>query len=91
MMIIKQKKLKLANEDTATKRKPDSTSGIYPTAVKSEQYRQVAENRIEKEEAKKVTENKTSTRKVHLQLNRSEYFDSCINSMNSMSYSTTDK
>ena len=46
MMILNQKKVKLENEDVATRRKPDSISGIYLTAVKVAQYRQVAENRI---------------------------------------------
>ena len=54
-MILKKKKIKLANEDTTTQRNPESTSGIYLTTVKLTQYRQVAENRIEKEEAKKLT------------------------------------
>ena len=40
------------------------------------------------EEAKKITENKTATRKVYLQLNRYEGFDRCIKSMNSISLST---
>ena len=53
------------------------------------QCRQVAENWIEKEEANKVTSKKTSTRKVHIQLKRSEAFDRCINSMKIMSSSTT--
>ena len=49
------------------------------------------ENRREMEEAKNITENKTAIRKVHLQLKRSEAFDMCINSMNSLSSSTTDE
>ena len=55
MMILKQNKVKLENEDTTTRRNPDSTSGIYLTAVKVAQCRHVAENRREKEEGKKVT------------------------------------
>ena len=43
------------------------------------------------EYAKKITEKKTATIKVHLQLKRSEAFDMCINYMNSMSSSTTDE
>ena len=43
----------------------------------------------EREEAKKVKANKTATRKVHLQLKTYEAFYRCINSMNSMSLSTT--
>ena len=88
-MVLKQKKVKLVNEDTITRRNPDSTLGIYLTAVKVAQCRQVAENRREKEEAKKETANNTSTKKVHLQLKRSEAFDRCIKSINSLSSSTT--
>ena len=91
VMILKQKKVKLENEDANTRRNPDSTSGIYLTAVKVAQCRQVAKNRREKEEAKKVTAKKTATRKVHLQLKRSGAFDRCINSVNSLSSSTTDE
>ena len=43
------------------------------------------------EEAKKITANKTATRKVHLQLKRSEDFDMCINCINSMYSYTTDE
>ena len=89
MMILKKRKVKLANEDANTRRNPNSTSGIYLTAVKVAQCRQVAANRREMEEAKNITAKKTSTRKVHLQLKRSEAFDRCINSMNSLSSSTT--
>ena len=91
MMIHKKKKVKLANEDSNTRRNPDSTSGIYLTAVKVAQYRQVAANRREMEDAKKITAKKTSTRKVHLQIKISEDFDRCINSMNSLSLSTTNE
>ena len=91
MMIIKQKKVKLANEDANTRRNPDSTSGIYLTAAKVAQCRQVAVNRREMDEAKKITAKKTATRKIHLQLKISEAFDMCINSMNSLSSSTTDE
>ena len=55
------------------------------------QYRQVDADRIEKEEAKKLTAKNTATRKFHLQLKISEAFDRCINSMNSLSSSTTDE
>ena len=55
MMILKQKKVKMANEDTTTRRNPDLTSGIYLTAVKVAQCRQGDENRRENEEGKKVT------------------------------------
>ena len=53
MMILKQEKVKLEREDAATRRKPDSTPRIYPTAVKVTHCRQVAENRREKEEEKR--------------------------------------
>ena len=43
------------------------------------------------EDAKNITEKKTATRKIHLQLKRSEAFDMCIKSMNSLSSSTTDE
>ena len=66
MMILKKRKVKLENEDANTRRKPNSTSEIYLTAVKVAQYRQVAKNRRDMEEAKKITEKKTATRKVHL-------------------------
>ena len=91
MMILKQHKVKLVNKDTTTRRNPDLTSGVYLTAVKVAQYRQVDENRREKEEAKKETAKKTATRKVHLQLKQYEALDRCINSMNSLSSSTTDE
>ena len=71
MMILKQKKVKMANEDTTTRRKPDSTPVIYLTAVKVAQCRELDANRREKEEAKKVKAKKTATRKVHIQLNSS--------------------
>ena len=67
-MILKKKKVKMANEDANTRRNPNSTSGIYLTAVKVAQCRQVDVNRREMEEAKKITAKKTATRKVHLQL-----------------------
>ena len=91
MMILQQKKVKLANEDANTRRNPNSTSGIYLTADKMFQCRQVDVNRRAVDEAKKITSKKTSTRKILLQLKRSEDFDMCINSMNSLSSSTTDE
>ena len=51
----------------------------------------MAENRREKEEVKNVTTEKTAMRKFHLKLNRSESFDRCIKSMNSLSLSSTDE
>ena len=53
--------------------------------------RQVAANRREMDEAKNITAKKTATRKILLQVKRSEAFDMCINSMNSLSSSTTDE
>ena len=47
MMILKKKKVKLENEDNKTRRKSNSNSGIYLTAVKVAQCRQVAVNRRE--------------------------------------------
>ena len=81
----------MSNDDTTTRSNPDSTSGIYLAAVKVAQCRQVAADRREMEEAKKITAKKTATRKVHIQLKRSEAFDMCINSMNSVSFSTTNE
>ena len=43
------------------------------------------------DEAKKITAKKTATRKILLQIKRSEAFDMCINSMNSLDLSTTKK
>ena len=43
------------------------------------------------DEAKKITAKKTATRKILLQLKRFEAFDMCINSINSLSSSTTDE
>ena len=91
MMILKKKKVKLANEDANTRRNPDSTSGIYLTAVKVVQCRQVAASRREMEEAKKIIAKKTATRKVHTQLKIYEALDMCINSMSSLSSSTVDE
>ena len=70
MMILKKRKAKLANEEAITRRNPNSISGIYLTAVKVAQFRQVAANRRETEEAKKITAKKTATRNIHLQLKR---------------------
>ena len=65
MMIIKHKEVKLANEYANTRLNPYSTSGIYLTADKVAQCRQVAANRRAVDEAKKITEKKTATRKIH--------------------------
>ena len=80
MMIHHQKKVKLGDEDANTRINLNSTSGIYLTAAKVAQCRQVAANRREMDEAKKFTAKKTATRKVLLQVKRSEAFDMCINS-----------
>ena len=66
MMIMQQKKVRLVN-DVTSRSNPDLNSGIYLTATKLAQYILVADNKREKEEAKKETENKTATRKLHLQ------------------------
>ena len=66
MMILKKNKVKLANGDTNTRRNPNLTLWVYLTSVIVEQFRHVAENRREKEESKKVTAKKTSTRKFHI-------------------------
>ena len=85
MMVHEQKKVKLADEDANTSININSTSGIYLTTAKVAHCRQVAANRREMDEAKKITAKKTATRKVLLQLKRSEAFDICINSINSLS------
>ena len=79
----------MENAETTTRRNTDSSSVMYLTAVKVAQYRQVAENRIEKEEGKKVTVKNKDKRKVHLQLKIYEAFERCIKSMNSLSSSNT--
>ena len=75
MMILKKRKVKLAYEDANTRSNPNSTSGIYLAAAKLTQCRQVAVNRREMDEAKKITAKKTATRKIILQLKISEAFD----------------
>ena len=91
MMIYHKKKVKLVDEDANTRIKLNSTSGIYLTAAKVTQCRQVAANRREIDEAKNITAKKTATRKVLLQVKRSEAFDMCINSMKILSSSSTDE
>ena len=53
--ILKQNKARLKNDvrNITTNMNSDSTPGIYLTAIKVSQYIMVAENRREKEEAKK--------------------------------------
>ena len=65
MMTIHQKKAILVN-DKKSRRNPDLSLGIYLTADKVAQWRLVADNRREKEEAKKETANKTANRNLHL-------------------------
>ena len=91
MMMNHQKKVKLVDEDDNTRRNLNSTSGIYLTADKVAQCIQVAVNRREVDESKHITAKKTATRKVLLQVKRSEAFDMCINSMNSLSSNNTDE
>ena len=91
MMIHHQKKVKLGYEDANTRINLNSTSGIYLTAAKVAQFIQVAANRREMDEAKNITAKKTATGKIILQLKRSEAFDMCINSINSLYSSTNDE
>ena len=60
MTILNQKKVRLVNDETLM-RKPDSIMGIYPNAYKVAQYILVADNRIEKGEAKQEIAKKTAT------------------------------
>ena len=66
MAILNQKKAILVNDETSM-RNPDYSLVIYLIADKVAQYRLVAENRREKEEAKHQTAKKTFTQKFHLQ------------------------
>ena len=66
MMIHQQKNVKLADEDSNTRSNHNSISGIYLTAAKVAQCRQVAENRREMSEVKKIIAKKTATRKILL-------------------------
>ena len=90
MEILHQKKARFVNDET-TRKNPDSGSVIYITTSKVAQCRLVAENRREKEEAKKVTSKKISTIKVYLQLKRYGTFDRCINSIKILSLSTNNE
>ena len=78
----------MADEDANTRRNLNSTSGIYLTAAKVSQCIHLAANMREMDEAKKITAKK---RKILLQLKRSKDFYIRINSMNSLSSSTTDE
>ena len=64
MMIYHQKKVKLGDEDANIRINLNLTSGIYLTAAKVAQCRQVATNRREIDEVKKITAKKTATRKI---------------------------
>ena len=66
MMILQQKKVILVKYETS-RRNPDLNLVIYLAADKVEQYRLVAENRIEKEEDKRQITNNTTTLKLHHQ------------------------
>ena len=76
MTIINQKKARLVNDETSS-RNPYPSTGIYLTASKVAQFRLVAENRREKEKAKKETVKKTATRKLRLQQNKCKDFQKC--------------
>ena len=52
IMILHQNKV-ISIHDVTSRRNPDSNLGIYLAAAKLAQYRLVADNRREKEEAKK--------------------------------------
>ena len=60
MKILNQKETRLVNDETSM-RNPDSRTRIYLTAAKVVNFRLVADNRREKEEAKKETVKKTAT------------------------------
>ena len=60
MTILNQKETRLVNDETSM-RNPDSRTRIYLTAAKVVKFRLVADNRREKEEAKKETVKKTAT------------------------------
>ena len=81
MIIIQFKNVGLV-KDVTYRRNPYSNSGIYLNSAKIVQYRLVAENRREKEEAKKETANNTSTQKLYPQQKQCEYFQKCQESMN---------
>ena len=81
MAIPNQKKVILVNDETSM-RNPDYSLVIYLIADKVAQYRLVAENSREKEEAKHQTAKKTFTQKFHIQQKRCEAFQKCQCSMN---------
>ena len=83
MAVLNQKKARLVKNETSM-RNPDSSTGIYLAAAKVVQRRLVAENRREKEEAKKETAKKTFIRKFNLQKKRYEAFQECQYSMYSL-------
>ena len=67
-MILQKKKVRLVNHVTS-RRKPDYSSRIYLTDARVAQYRLVAGNKREKEEAKNKTAKNTATRKLYLKKN----------------------
>ena len=88
MAILNKGNLRLVNDEKSTMN-TDSSSGIYLTVFKVEKYTLVADNRIEKEEAKKETAKKKFTPNLHLQQKRCEDFQKCQYPMNSLSLSPT--
>ena len=77
MTILNQRKTRLVNYETSM-RNHDLSTGIYLTDAKVAQYRLMAENRKEKEEAKKETAKKTATTKLNIQQKRCEDFSEII-------------
>ena len=77
--------------DVTSRRKPDSSLGIYLAAAKLAQYRLVAKNRREKEENKNKRLKKTATQKLHFQQKQCEDFQKCQEYMNSLALSTTEE
>ena len=88
MMILQKNNLRLVNAINL-RMNPDSTLGIYLASAKLAQCILVADNRIEKEEAKKETAKKKFTPNLHLQQKRCEDFQKCQYPMNSLSLSPT--
>ena len=87
-MILKKKKLNLEMRTPTPGDTLIQLWGSTSTAVEVKKIRKVTAIRREIEEANKITAKKTATRKVHLQIKRSETFDMCIKSMKSLSSST---
>ena len=83
MAIFQKNKARLEN-DVATRKNPNSNLVIYLTTAKVAQFRLVAQNKRKKEEAKKVTANKTAAQNLCLQNNISEDFHKYKDSMYSL-------